>query len=66
MVTTPALTSNKEMVQDKELSNVIQGTAENLLSKLEESVAATSISGRGIPLSKTETSSAKGVKYIYN
>ena len=47
---TPVPPLDKEPMQARELSNVVQGTAENLLSKLEESVAATTISGRGIPL----------------
>ena len=49
-----------EDVDEKELSSVVQGTAESLLSKLEETVAATTISNRGLPFGKPRNANKKG------
>ena len=49
-----------EVVADKDLSSVVQGTAETLLSKLEETVAATTISNRKMPFAKQMNSNKKG------
>ena len=44
---TPIPTTEDDSMQAKDISNVVHGTAETLLSKLEENVAATSIYNRG-------------------
>ena len=49
-----------EVVDEKDLSSVVQGTAETLLSKLEETVAATSISNRKLPFGKQMNFNKKG------
>ena len=48
-------------VDQKDLTSVVQGTAETLLSKLEETVAATTISNRSMPFGKQMTSKKKGI-----
>ena len=48
-------------VDQKDLTSVVQGTAETLLSKLEETVAATTISNRSMPFGKHITSKKKGI-----
>ena len=58
---TPLAESNRESPHPQNLANVVQGTAESLLSKLEESVAAGSISGRG-PLYTKSPAAAKSMK----
>ena len=50
-------------VDQKDLTSVVQGTAETLLSKLEETVAATTISNRGMPFGKQMTSKKKGIVF---
>ena len=44
---TPIPTTEDDSMQAKDISNVVHGTAETLLSKLEENVAATSMYSRG-------------------
>ena len=44
---TPIPTTEEDSMQAKDISNVVHGTAETLLSKLEENVAATSMYSRG-------------------
>ena len=48
-------------MQPKDISNVVHGTAETLLSKLEENVAATSIYSRGSTFARPQHSIKKGV-----
>ena len=52
-------------VDQKDLTSVVQGTAETLLSKLEETVAATTISNRGVPFGKQMTSKKKGILFEF-
>ena len=47
-------------MQPKDISNVVHGTAETLLSKLEENVAATSIYSRGSTFARPKHSIKKG------
>ena len=44
---TPTPTTEEDSMQAKDICNVVHGTAETLLSKLEENVAATSMYSRG-------------------
>ena len=44
---TPIPAIEEDSMQAKDISNVVHGTAETLLSKLEENVAATSMYSRG-------------------
>jgi len=55
-----------EDVDEKELSSFVQGTAESLLSKLEETVAATTISNRGLPFGKPRNARKKGTRNVDN
>ena len=57
---TPVSQQDQTPVQERDLSNVVQGTAETLLNKLEETVAATSISNRGIPFGRALIPGKKG------
>ena len=52
-MTTAKVSKDTEAVQPQEFSNVVHGTAENLLNKLEESLAATNISARRSPFIKS-------------
>ena len=70
---TPIPTTEDDSMQAKDISNVVHGTAETLLSKLEENVAATSMYSRGStfarplhPIKKGRVCSfIKGNQYYY-
>ena len=51
-------------MQPKDISNVVHGTAETLLSKLEENVAATSLYSRGSNFARPQHPIKKGVVFI--
>ena len=58
---TNSLQNDEETVEGHDLSNVVQGTAESLLNKLEETVAATSISNRLLPFGRPPSNNNKGM-----
>ena len=58
---TSSLQNEEETVEGPDLSNVVQGTAESLLNKLEKTVAATSISNRLVPYGRPPSSNNKGM-----
>ena len=57
------LKHEQESVEGRDLSSVVQGTAETLLNKLEETVAATSISNRGVPFGRHLPNNKKGINF---
>ena len=58
---TKPLHHEEAAAEGRDISNVVQGTAETLLNKLEETVAATSISNRGIPFGRPMSNNRKGI-----
>ena len=63
---TKSLQHEEEVGEGRDLSNVVQGTAETLLNQLEETVAATSISNRGIPFGRPLSNKKKGVNLSHS
>ena len=57
---TPIPTTKEDSMEAKDISNVVHGTAETLLSKLEENVAATSMYSRGSTFARPLHPTKKG------